>query len=198
MKKNLAIQQGATFEAIIRWESLSVTFKAITGFTNAAPPVVTATSHGMPDGWRAAFTNVGGAEEIDAAEDPPASSDFHNITKIDANSFSIDGVDATGFGTYTSGGVVRYYTPIDLAGYTARMQIRQTLSAATTIIELTTENGRITLDNTAKTITLTISATDTEALSFTSGVYSLELVSSGGEVTQLLTGTVTLTKEITR
>jgi hypothetical protein len=56
----------------------------------------------------------------------------------------------------------------------------------------------IVLDDTAKTITVTISAADTAAYDFTTGVYDLELVSSGGVVTQLLAGNVTVGSEVTR
>jgi hypothetical protein len=78
------------------------------------------------------------------------------------------------------------------------MQIREKIDSSTTIDELTTENGKITIDNVAKTISLTLSATATAAYIFTSAVYSLELVSSGGEVTPFATGSITLVKEVTR
>jgi len=199
MKKNIRIQQGSTFEWVVRWQSRTVAFAAITDITKAAPPVITATGHGMPDGWKGAITNVRGMTELNAANDPPdTGEDYYEFDVTDANTLSPKGVDATGFGTYTSGGVIRYFEPVDLDGYTARMHIRQSLTATTTLLELTTENARIALDNVAKTITLTISATDTAALSFTSGVYSLELVSGSGEVAEILTGSVTLVKEVTR
>ncbi len=199
MKKNIRIQQGSTFEWVVRWQSREVAFAAITAITKAAPPVITATAHGMPNGWRGAITNVRGMTDLNAASDPPDPvDDYYEFEVTDANTLSPKGVDATGFGTYTSGGVIRYYEPVDLSGYTARMHIRQSLTATTTLLELTTENGRIALDNTAKTITVTIDAVDTAALDFTSGVYSLELVRSTDEVAEILVGTVTLVKEVTR
>lgn len=65
------------------------------------------------------------------------------------------------------------------------------------LMSLTTENGRITLDNTTKTITLTISADDTAAITWKKGIYDLELESSAGIVTALMFGAVTVTKEVT-
>ena len=64
-------------------------------------------------------------------------------------------------------------------------------------MELTTENGGIAIDNAAKTITLTISAEDTEAIDWTSGVYDLEMISDTDEVTAILTGRVSVSQEIT-
>ncbi|MFN9956503.1 MAG: hypothetical protein ACK55I_25675, partial [bacterium] len=38
-------------------------------------------------------------------------------------------------------------TSINLTGYTARLQVRSDTDASTTLIELTTENNRITLND---------------------------------------------------
>jgi hypothetical protein len=87
---------------------------------------------------------------------------------------------------------------VNLTGFSARMHIRSTVDATTTILELTTANSRIALGGAAGTITLTVSATDTAALTDEEGVYDLELVSGGGVVTRLLEGSVQITKEVTR
>jgi len=95
--------------------------------------------------------------------------------------------------TYKEAGVA-----INLTGYTARLQVRSTLESASTVVELTTANGRIALGGAAGTITLTISATDTAALTSGRGVYDLELVSGGGIVTRLLQGVATISRNVTR
>ena len=95
--------------------------------------------------------------------------------------------------TYKESGVA-----VNLTGYTARMQVRSTLESASTVVELTTANGRIALGGAAGTITLTISATDTAALTAGRGVYDLELVSGSGIVTRLLQGVATISRNVTR
>jgi hypothetical protein len=95
--------------------------------------------------------------------------------------------------TYKEAGVA-----INLTGYTARMQVRATLESASTLVELTTANSRIALGGTAGTITLTIAATDTAALTSGRGVYDLELVSGSGIVTRLLQGVATISRNVTR
>lgn len=87
---------------------------------------------------------------------------------------------------------------IDLTGFTARMQIRDTVDAPDTLHELTTENGGIALGGGAGTITLSISAADTAAFDFEQAVYDLEVEAANGNVTRLLRGVVTLSKEVTR
>lgn len=89
-------------------------------------------------------------------------------------------------------------TAVNLTGYTARMQVRSTYDAASTILSLTSGSG-ITLGGSAGTIAITASATTTAALTAPwSGVWDLELVSGGGEVTRLLEGAATVSPEVTR
>lgn len=87
---------------------------------------------------------------------------------------------------------------INLSGYTARMQLRESTDAGDAFVSLTTENGGIALGGAAGTVTLTISAADTAAIGETAGVYDLELVSAGGVVTRLLEGEVLISREVTR
>jgi hypothetical protein len=92
--------------------------------------------------------------------------------------------------------------PVNLTGYTARMQIRKRVTDASAVIELTTTNGRITLGGAAGTILLTIAAADTAALPATPTdkrwFYDLELVPAGGQVVRLLQGRVLVSPEVTR
>lgn len=89
-------------------------------------------------------------------------------------------------------------TAINLTGYTARLHMRSSQDADTPFVTLTTENGGIALGGAAGTITLSISAASTAAITDTSGVYDLELVSASGIVTRLLAGEVLVSKEVTR
>lgn len=88
-------------------------------------------------------------------------------------------------------------TPVNLTGYTARMHVRRDYDATTTLVELTTENGRIALGGAAGTITLTLSAAVTAGIT-RSGVYDIELVSAGGLVYRPLRGDFVLRREVTR
>lgn len=89
-------------------------------------------------------------------------------------------------------------TAIDLSGYTARMQIRESVEATSFIHELTTGNGELVLGGAAGTITFAIPSATTTAFSFDTAVYDLELISGTGIVTRLLKGDVTLSLEVTR
>jgi hypothetical protein len=98
--------------------------------------------------------------------------------------------------TVSDSGVTR-----NLTGYTARMMVREDVDATSPLLTLTTENGRIIIapDQVGDKgeMSLLITAADTAALTFDSGVYDLELV-NGSVVERLLEGKVKLKKEVTR
>jgi len=96
--------------------------------------------------------------------------------------------------TWQTGG-----TPVNLSGYTARMQVRDTYDGGSAVVSITSSTG-ITLGGTAGTILVELTATQTAAIDATpSGqyVYDLELV-SGSTVTRLVEGTFIVSPEVTR
>lgn len=196
---NFTIRQGETWRRIVRWEQGEFVYKPITGITKAAPAVLTVTGHGLVDGWRGAISNVVGMTEINAKNEPPLDPDeYYKLTVNDANTIEINALNTLGFKPYTSGGILRYRPPVDLDGFTARMSFRKKIKDSVSLFDLTTDNGRIALDNVEKTITLLIQDEDTAEFGFTSAVYDLELVSSGGEVSILLSGQISVVKNVTR
>lgn len=95
--------------------------------------------------------------------------------------------------------------PMNLTGYTARMQVRSikplgspTSVVSTLIVELTSANGRIELGGVDGSIKLVLSATDTALLDFERSVYDLEIESAGGEVTRVVEGNVSLSRQVTK
>lgn len=88
--------------------------------------------------------------------------------------------------------------PIDLDGYSARMQIRPYAESDEVFLTIDTgSNGGITIESDWK-IEIEIPADETETLTQYCGVYDLELESSTNIVTRLLQGSVTISPEVTR
>jgi hypothetical protein len=192
--QDLEIVQGATFIQPFSWCSDVLVQKAITAITKGAVTVLTVPSHGMPSAMPCWLEEVGGMRQIrnNHLTDVP-----YVGTSLGANTVSVP-ITSDQYNDFTSGGALVYYQPQDLTGFTARMQIRESVGAAVALLDLTTSNSRISLDNTAKTITLTISATDTAAITWMRGVYDLELVSPGGIVYRVAQGAVFVNRETTR
>ena len=195
-QSDLTIKQGKTFRHVIRWETTPIVYKAISAISKSAPVSLAVTGHGMPDGWNAAIVSVQGMTQINAQNTPPKESDYHKSTVIDGNTIEFNDINAADYSTYRSGGYLQYNTPKDLAGYSARMSIK-TKVGGTELESFNSTAEDIVIDNTDKTITILISATDTAAMTWTNGEYELEMVDANGEVTQLLTGRVTVEREIT-
>lgn len=101
--------------------------------------------------------------------------------------------------------------PYNLAGYSARMQVRETFDAKTVLFNLTTANGRISLGGSNGTVEITIPAEMSQgvtakrsALSWQDGKqgvtfeYDLELTAPTEKVTRLLQGAAFFVPEVTR
>lgn len=197
--QDITIIKGKTFTRVLQWMSTPLIYKAITGITQAAPAVVTAPGHGVPDGWRVAVASVQGMREINAKlpgkGEPPLFSDFTRARPLNVNELELNEVNSLDFTAYDSGGTLIYYTPVDLAGATAQLQIRATETAENPPLVNLVSPTDIVIDNVAKSITITIPATDTEDYTFLSGVYELE-ITIAGNVTRLLKGNVTVEEEV--
>jgi hypothetical protein len=87
--------------------------------------------------------------------------------------------------------------PINLNGYTSRLQVRETHYAQETIVALTSGSG-ITLGGSAGTIDLLISASATAAFNAGNFVYDLEIQSTNGTIDRLIEGSFIVTPEVTR
>ncbi len=194
--QDLVIEQAKTFSRVLRWETAPIVYKPITAITQAAPAVVTATAHGIPAGWRVALLSVKGMVQINSQNTPPRSADYHKATVVDPNTVSFNDINSLGYSAYTSGGVLAYNTPAPLTGYTAAMSIKDKIGG-TELLRLDTVGGRIAIDTVNMTITLTIDATTTASLTWTSGVYDLKLISSTGVATELLAGNVSVDPAVT-
>ena len=87
-------------------------------------------------------------------------------------------------------------TAVDLTTYSAAMQVRETVNATSTILNLSSESG-ITLGGTAGTIGIEVAATTMASAIPGRFVYDLE-VTTGSTVTRLLKGGFQIVPEVTR
>lgn len=188
---NLTILQGSTYRKVFRYGGRPLVYKPITGATKAAPCVLTVASHGVPDGWPIVVQSVRGMEDLNS-EAPRVA------TVRDSNTIELNDTNALDFDSYAGGGTIVYSTPVDLTGYTARAQIRESIESTDVILSLTTENDGIEIDVEASSVTLVLTPTQTAALDFDAAVYDLEMVSADGQVTRIVFGSVELSLETTR
>lgn len=77
------------------------TARTITGATAANPVVVTAIGHGFETGDLIVIRSVGGMRQLNEHA--------FRITRVDADRFSLNSVNGTGYNAYTSGGTAREF-----------------------------------------------------------------------------------------
>lgn len=97
--------------------------------------------------------------------------------------------------TWTAAGV-----PVDLTGFTARMQVRSDVESPVVLLDLTTENGGIVLGGAAGTIDFWVGATDTTGITWEGGVWALEIQYSADpdDVDRLMEGGISVSAEVPR
>lgn len=89
---------------------------------------------------------------------------------------------------------------VNLSGFTARMQVRSTVKASSTLVSLTSENGGLVFKSPRSLgqVEIVLTATATADLTPGTYVYDLELVSFTGVVTRLIEGKFIVKAEVTR
>lgn len=100
-----------SLDNIVAWYRIGVktgdfTATTITNATQANPCQITAAGHGLETGENAGIAGVGGMTELNG--------NSSTITKVDADNFTLDGTDSTGYGAYTTGGTVTSEGPVTL------------------------------------------------------------------------------------
>ncbi len=92
--------------------------------------------------------------------------------------------------------------PIDLTGYSARLQARRDISDATPVLDLNSTSGGILLGGTNGTITLSMTASATAALSIDWDgdfwVHDLLLTDGSGNVQRTYQGAIIASPGVTR
>lgn len=186
-KFDLHIVQGATLRDALRLMQPRYEYRPITAIGGS--PLRLTVDHGLPGNWLAWVEGVSNMQGVNRSQRERP----HRVTVVDAATLEINALSA--FGLNPTGGQLIYKPPVDLAGAKARMQIRAGVSGAL-LLELTTENDGLTITGPG-TLTRTMSAAQTAALTWTEAVYDLEVEYADGTVQRYLQGAVTVSREVT-
>lgn len=190
---DLTIKQGETFSKALSWFGGGKVCKVIEDLTSGCPVSINITAHGIPNGsdMPVFIDHVGGATRVNTKPNSPIIATF-----IDVDNFFVD-ADTVGQ-TYTANtGLVTYFAPTNLTGYSARMDIRGSIDDTAVIVSLVSP-ADITLEALLGKITIVIAAAVTALFTFDTAVYDLELIDGTGVVTRLVEGEIELCKEVTR
>ncbi len=87
---------------------------------------------------------------------------------------------------------------VELSTYTAKLQVRQNYTSPV-LLELSSTDGTIVLDDVTPNITLIFIASKTENMTVFEGmIYDLEITSNTGTVTRVLEGTFSISRQVTQ
>ncbi len=196
--RDIQIRRGSTFPMVVRWETESWLYAAITSISLTAPVAITSAAHTIPDGWNVAVVDAKGLTQLNAKSNPPKKSDMRRATVVSATQIEFNEVSAANFTPHkAASGYLAWRAPQSLTGYAARMQIKDRVDGTVLVSLTSAPSGGITINQTDKAIEIVITDAQTEAIAKAGGVYDLELVSPGGVVTALLAGAVTFESEVT-
>jgi hypothetical protein len=88
--------------------------------------------------------------------------------------------------------------PVDLTGYSSRLQVREYYYSENPLLDLYSPDGGMTINAASGIVDLFIHASVTSQIPAGTFVYDLELESSGGEVNRIIEGSFIVTPEVTR
>lgn len=187
---DFCVKKGETFQKRFLWSDGTLVSKAITGITQAVPMVVTASSHGMVNSWRAAVVSAKGMIQVNAEKYPPEAADWKRVSVVNANQVQFDEVNSSDYDAYTSGGFLVYQNPVSLVGAVASLYIRDVPDTGTPYVTLTSSpSSGLIVDDASKSITATL---QTAALTWSIGYYDLEVTLSTGRIVQVAYGSITI------
>jgi hypothetical protein len=184
----LQIAQGTTYTTSYNYGGDPLVYKDVAGLVKLTPLTLSVNGHGVPDGYKVAFTNLPGAfgTNLNAKHWPPTcEEDLYAASVVDADTLAFNDIDGGTFGAYTTGGQVAYWSPFSLAGASGTFKVFDQDSN----VLLT---SALTVDDTAKIITATLSAAQTAQLQPGGYTYAAELTDGAGSVILLEEGSINI------
>jgi len=176
---NLGMDQGADWD-------LNVVYKQPASITNV-----------IGDGTTVTYTatnSFSAGQIVSIDQVMPYIYNLQNVTIATASATQFT-VSNAATGIYISGGLAT--APLDITGYTAKMQMRSYPNSATAVLTLTTENGGITITGATGNIQLHASAAQTSAINQGPYDYDIEIY-QGFSVIRVVQGQIEVSAQVTR
>lgn len=182
---SLTVRRGAKADIPIRLESDTPAFVPITAMSQSAPIQIIAPAHGLPNGWRAAVMNAGGMIELNTPWNRLTNASLRRIARIDADTVAFPDVNSASFRTYTGGGQLAHYPPIDLAAYNAAAMDVRSAVGETLLAHYSTADGTLELDAANAALWIRLNDAATAELPAGTLVFDIELAAVAGGTTAI-------------
>lgn len=179
--------RGATYRDTRRLMQPPKEYRPLTAISATAPLRMTVPAHGLAGDWLAWVIGTSGLQDLNRE---PVRQLPHRVEVVDADTLEINRLSGAGFKPEAGAGQLIYQPPVDLTGATARLVIREQEEGGSQLLELTTGSGITT--TAPGTLAVEIDAEATQAITWTSGWYHLEVVFPDGTVSRFFRGPVTV------
>jgi hypothetical protein len=185
--------QGATFSNTFHWYAGGRFMAPIEEITIGYPTIVKVTAHGLPtiSDTPIILSSIEGCTILNSKELGIEEGAWVDVDHFEMPVSTVKDPWTVGSGEMT------YFKPTDITGFTARMHVKERWQSDEILIDLTTENGGILLTVEDASIVLTIQPAVTQALKIKKGVYSVEMISPGADITRIFEGVVVVHREVT-
>lgn len=192
---DLIITRGKTFDFGLLYAESGMKYAPITAMPSTAPVRLTVTAHGVPDGWPITVVGVKAPAELNTDEPRLAA-------VVDADTLEFNDLNGAAWKALSGSGVIAFNTPYNLTGCQARAQVRDKVGGALLFSWHSdagqSPDGLIELDIATSQIILKATAAVTAALTWSRGMYDLELIDASGRVLPVTAiSTVTVAGEVT-
>lgn len=194
---DLILIKGKTFKETLLYGEDQKIYKPITALVSQAPVQITCPAHGVPLNWacrvESALSPVG-------LNTPEGSWVIPRV--VDSNTLEINSLNLLHAEDFTGPAVLIYQKPADITGWVFRAQIRDKvggqLLATFSSDSADGSDFLITVDAVNSSFTLHISATDTEDMPWSRGVYDIEALLPDGTVLAIVSPSkVSVEREVT-
>jgi hypothetical protein len=177
----ITVTRGKTFECGMLYAESRMLYATLSAISNVAPVRVTATGHGIPDGWPVTVSGIKAPAELNTAADAPLV-----VTVVDADTLEFNELNAATWRGLSGTGVIAFRAPFDLTGCQARAQVRSKVGGDLLFSWHSdagqVPDGVIELSVVTSQIILKMTAAVTAALTWSKGVFDVELITPGGSV----------------
>lgn len=193
----LRLVRGKTCEQVLLYADTQLRYVPIEAVPSLAPLRLTATAHGIPDNWPVRIQGVTTPSELNTKAGLAV-----RATVVDANTVEFNSLDGSSWAAYVLSGHLVFQAPVDLTGWKVRMQIRNKLGGDL-LMSLSSDpadaaDGELQVDADGSAFVIKLTAAQTAALTWNSGVYDLEAIRpDGGVVSVLAPSPVIVEQEVT-
>lgn len=181
----LEIVRGKTLEHVFLYSDSKLKYVTINSIVIKAPLTLACPSHGIPPSWPVKIQSVIAPSQINTEGDS-----YVMAYPTDPDTVEINSIDASPYLDHDGTGYLVFNPPMDLVGWNFRMHVRDNIGGnlllSLSSIPADGADGEIEIDLTGSSFMLKLTALQTEAITWSGGVYDIEAIRPDGGIVPVI------------